>query len=80
MLNTPVRTTIEIDPNLLYRAKMKALQEQKTLKEIFVESLIRHLDFQKPEKNTRKTNVKIGGHNLGGIKTNLSRQEIYEDL
>lgn len=38
------KTTIEIDNNLLYRAKKIALEEKKSLKEIFEESLRRFLE------------------------------------
>lgn len=39
MQTQPVKTTIEIDSRLFYLAKMKALQERKSLKEIVNQSL-----------------------------------------
>lgn len=73
-----VKTTIELDARLLYLAKMKALEEKKTLKEVIAESLAKELRIAKKQKG-RKT-VKIGGYNLGGVKGNLSRADIYEDF
>ncbi len=83
MLNKPlVRTTIEIEPYLLYHAKLKALEENKTLRDVFTESLKKYcfgkINVQgSPKKNPQ---VKIGGYNLGGIKGNLNRKNIYADL
>lgn len=42
-----VKTTIEIDANLFYLAKMKALQEKKSLKEIVNLSLAKNLNVNK---------------------------------
>lgn len=42
-----VKTTIEIDSNLFYLAKMKALQEKKSLKEIINFSLAKNLKVNK---------------------------------
>ncbi len=42
-----VKTTIEIDANLFYLAKMKALQEKKSLKEIINFSLAKNLKVDK---------------------------------
>lgn len=42
-----IKTTIEIDANLFYLAKMKALQEKKSLKEIINLSLAKNLRVNK---------------------------------
>lgn len=42
-----VKTTIEIDANLFYLAKMKALQEKKSLKEVINFSLAKSLKVDK---------------------------------
>ena len=42
-----VKTTIEIDANLFYLAKMKALQEKKSLKEVINLSLAKNLKVNK---------------------------------
>ena len=74
-----VKTTIMIDAELLYLAKMKALKEKKSLKEIINESLAKELGRQ--EKKREKTqNIKIGGYKLGGIKGGLRRIDIYENF
>lgn len=74
-----IKTTVEIDAQLLYLAKMKALKEKKTLKEIIRESLARNLGVRK-EKRKGKKKITIGGYHLGGIKGSLRRVAIYEDL
>lgn len=71
-----IKTTIEIDTNLLYLAKRKALDEQITLKDVVNQSLKLHLT-QKP--NPKQKPVIIGGHHLGGVKTDLSRDKIYDN-
>lgn len=71
-----VKTTIEIKTDLLYLAKRKALDEQITLKDVVNESLKLHLTQKQPKKQKP---VKIGGHHLGGVKTDLSRGEIYDN-
>jgi hypothetical protein len=71
------KTTIQIDPELLYQAKLKALQEKVTLKEIVEKSIANYI--QNRPKSSKK-GVKIGGYNLGGIKTTLTREEIYDHL
>lgn len=44
MLNNTVKTTVEIQTDLLKLAKLRAIQEEKTLKEIVNQSLADHLD------------------------------------
>lgn len=74
-----VKTTVEIDPNLLYMAKMKALKENKSLKEIINDSLKKELGVVKTKIKQTKP-VQIGGYNLGGIKGSLRRVDIYENF
>lgn len=47
MQTQTVKTTVEIDANLFYLAKMKALEEKKSLKEIINLSLAKNLDTNK---------------------------------
>ncbi len=75
--NTTVKTTIEIDAWLLQQAKIKAIREKKSLKEIVNESLARELSI-KTEKATQEK-MTIGGHRLGGVQGGLRRIELYED-
>ena len=53
------KTTVEIDKNLLFLAKKLALEENKTLKEIFTESLVQYLAQKKSSK--KGSSVKLGG-------------------
>lgn len=78
MARQTVKTTIELDADLLYQVKLKALQERKTLKQIVTASLKKHLKL--PAPHPRAIQERIGGHRLGGIKGTLSRSEIYEDF
>lgn len=52
-----VKTTVEIDSRLFYLAKMKALQEKKSLKEIINQSLTETLGF--PDTKTIDLLTKI---------------------
>ncbi|PIY68974.1 hypothetical protein COY90_03110 [Candidatus Roizmanbacteria bacterium CG_4_10_14_0_8_um_filter_39_9] len=47
MQTQTIKTTVEIDANLFYLAKMKALEEKKSLKEIINLSLAKNLDSNK---------------------------------
>ena len=78
MAKQTVKTTIELDANLLYQAKLTALREGKTLKHIIHASLKKHLKSSTPLPKTRQE--RIGGPKLGGVKGTLSRSEIYEDV
>ncbi len=70
------RTTITIEENLLKEAKMVALENNKTLKEVIEEALKQRLGKGKPKG--RK--VKFKAYHLGKIKGTLSREEIYDWL
>lgn len=74
-----VKTTVEINPNLLYLAKLKALKERKTLKEVIQESLAKDLGIP-AKKLLKEKKVKIGGYRLGGVRGSLRRIDIYENL
>lgn len=78
MISDTVKTTVELDRELLLAAKMQALREQKTLKEYIRESLVRHL--HRPVQPDKKVLSAIGGYHLGGVKTSLKRREIYDHL
>ncbi len=77
MKQATTKTTVRIDPHLLYLAKLKALNENTTLKAIINDSLVQSLKTSQPRK---KMKGQIGGHKLGNIKGNLSRTEIYDHL
>ncbi len=47
-----MRTTINLPDELLKQAKIKAVQEGISLKELFIRSLERELDFKKDENPT----------------------------
>lgn len=71
-----IKTTVELDAQILYLAKLKALREKKTLRQLVNESLARNLGAVLPRQPG--TPIKIGGHKLGGVKSDLRRTEIYE--
>ncbi len=73
-----VKTTVEINADLLYKARLKAIEEQKSLKQIINDSLAKELQTEHisgPEKK-----ITIGGHWLGGIRGALCRVDIYENF
>ena len=78
MQKQTIKTTIEIDTQLLYLAKIKAVEERKSLKEIVNESLKREL--QKQQITQKKKKIIIGGYKLGGVKGSLRRIDLYEDF
>lgn len=76
------RTTIELDKDLLKKAKQKALEEDKTLKQLINEMVSRGLVKSMKEKKMKKTKkrIKIRTYDMGAIKGTLSREEIYDWL
>lgn len=74
------RTTIELDRELLKKAKRKALEEDKTLKEVISEILRKDLRKLEKKKKTTKKKIKIRTYHMGEIKGTLSREEIYDWL
>lgn len=75
MSKQTIKTTIEIEADLLYLAKRKALDENSSLKNVVNESLKLNLT----QKQHKQKTIKIGGHHLGKVKTNISRDEIYDN-
>jgi hypothetical protein len=69
------RTTIELDKDLLKKAKQRALEEDKSLKELITEGLKIRIEEREPKK--RK--VKFKAYKLG-VKGSLRREEIYDWL
>lgn len=82
MAEQTVKTTIEIDADLFYLAKMKGIQEKKSLKTIVNEALVKELSpkLKKNQRKTKKVKLPFGGYNLGGITGTFRREEIYEDF
>lgn len=70
-----VRTTIELDRELLKRVKQKAIEEETNLKQVVTEALRKDLLGEWPKK--RK--VKFKTFPLG-VKGTLRREEIYDWL
>ena len=73
-----IKTTIEINADILYKVRLKAIKEQKSLKQIINDSLAKEL--QTKYSNSPKKKIIIGGHRLGGIKGGLRRSDIYENF
>lgn len=78
MLQSVVKTTIEIDAQLLRLVKLKAVKERKSLKTIVHESLTKEVGIT-PSKQPQ-IKPQIGSRHLGGIKAKFSRIDLYEDL
>ena len=78
------RTTIEIDKGLLRQVKQRALEEDKTLKELIHEALGKLVDLDANKKYNKKIAQRkrypFRAYNLGKIKGTLSREEIYDWL
>jgi len=72
------RTTVELDKALLRQAKQRAIEEDKTLRELITEALEKTLRSPWQKKAVRK--IKIRTYNMGKIKGTLSREEIYDWL
>lgn len=71
-----VRTTIELDRQLLKRTKQKALEEDKTLREIITDALQKEI-IAPLKKRGKRRKIKIRTYNMGKVKGTLSREEIY---
>lgn len=72
------RTTIEIDKGLLKQVKQRALEEDKTLRELITEALEKSLRSSWQKKAAKITRIRT--YNMGEIKGTLSREEIYDWL
>lgn len=70
------KTTVYLEKPLLYLAKKKALEEDKTLRQILKEALSKYLSLTTSNPPTKV--IKFGGYDLSKIKGNLSREEIYD--
>ena len=76
-----IRTTVQFDPRLFQEAKLLAVREGLTFKKLVTRGLEAVVRGQVPVKqNKSKSKVRFGGYDLGGIKSKISRAEIYEDL
>lgn len=74
------RTTIELDKDLLKKAKQKAIEEDKSLKEVIGEVLQKGLEgHRKAKLNNVKKRIKLKSYPLG-VKGTLRRVEIYDWL
>ncbi len=78
MLNKLVRTTVQIDSVLFKQAKLKAISDGVTFRDL-VETGLKAAIRAKKNKISKKK-VSFGGYDLGGIKGKFSRKEIYEDI
>ena len=78
------RTTIELDKHLLKQVKQRALEEDKTLKQIIHEALEKLVDIdinkRHEEKKAQVKRYPFRAYNLGKVKGTLSREEIYDWL
>ena len=70
-----VKTTIQLEPELLYQAKMIALQERTSLRLVINRGLAHEIYGDSAKGKTKLP--KIGGYRLGGIRGNLRRTDIY---
>lgn len=72
------RNTIELDKELLKKLKLKAIDEEKTLKEMMNELVRKGLETTIKAKRKKKFVFKA--YDMGLIKTPLTREQIYEDI
>lgn len=81
MQTQSIRTTVQLDPQLLKNVKLKMIDEQMSFRQMVESSLEAAISGRILPKTTKKSKKKIsfGGYNLGGISSKLSRDEIYED-
>lgn len=73
-----VRTTIELDKELLKMAKQRALEEDKSLKQLMKEAVEKIVEPKR--KRATKKRIKIRTYDMGEIRGTLSREEIYDWL
>ena len=71
-----VKTTIQIDPQLLYQAKLRALQEGKSLKQLIEDSLKTSLQIKSADRKAALK--KLARETIGSLK--LSRHPEWKDL
>lgn len=53
---TTIKTTIEIDKTLLYQAKLKAIKEGKSIKDLMNEALARTVARDRTQRDTKGAN------------------------
>lgn len=76
-----VRTTIELDKDLLKKAKRMALEEEKTLKDVINEAVRKQLESETPLKSkTKAKKYPFKTYHMGKMKGTLRRVEIYDWL
>mgnify|MGYP001579392697 CR=1 FL=1 len=76
-----VRTTIEIDRELIKKAKQKAIEEDKSLKRVITEALRKQLEPETPLKSKAKAKkYPFKTYHMGKMKGTLRRVEIYDWL
>lgn len=77
-----MRTTLDIPDELFKQAKLQAVHESVTLKEIVVRALTRDLNISAPNEAPRRARVERLFAALDGKNTQpivpLSREEIYD--
>lgn len=71
-----VRTTLRLKENLKKTAEKKALQEDKTLQEIFNRALEEYLERDAKKEAKR---IVFKTHDLGEPLDNLTRDDFYPD-
>lgn len=75
------KTTVELDRQLLSLAKIQAIREGKTLRDIIAEGLKTKLRLQNKQPiKSKEKGGKIGGHRLGGVIGSLRRVDLYEEF
>lgn len=79
MQTSTQKTTVELDRELIALAKIQAIREGRTLRDIITEGLKIKLQVKK-YINKKPRKIKIGGYKLGGVIGSLRRVDLYEDF
>lgn len=72
-----IRTTVRLEDEIFKEARKKAIDERVAFANIVNQALKNYL--QQP-KQAKKQEFKFKVYNMGTIKGNLSRQELYENI
>lgn len=77
-----VRTTVQLDPQLFKQVKLKMARDGLTFRDLVHTGLTAVVRGEVTEvpTNKRQKKIRFGGHNLGGYKGSLSRNDIYDDV
>jgi len=67
-----MRTTLDLNDKLMQRVKLKAMQENKSLKEVINQALSHSLD-QPATKPSQRSRYKCPTYNMGQPKVNLDK-------